>query len=228
MGLPVEEKTKFLSAKVGETDFKSEFRIHQTGLDTVKPGRSLILTCEVYYGSCDGPRKVHWFRQSEESAAEVLYSSGGSSDQCERKTTDSQTNSCVYNLNIHNVSSEQTGTYYCAVAACGQVLFGNGTRVKVQDGADWVFYILVSALVLASVLVGVLGFLLIVAKKKYSILSKEMHKFRAFTSTSSKEEVPEPDTEDVHYTALSINPSNRRQRKTVNTDCVYSSVQLHQ
>uniref|UniRef100_A0A3B3ZY93 Ig-like domain-containing protein n=1 Tax=Periophthalmus magnuspinnatus TaxID=409849 RepID=A0A3B3ZY93_9GOBI len=90
------------------------------------------LYCTVQTGCCEGQHRVHWFKQSEESAAGVLYSHGGSSKKC-KNDTDSPTNSCVYKLPIHNVSSEQTGTYYCAVATCGQVVFGNGTRISIKS-----------------------------------------------------------------------------------------------
>ncbi|XP_055012197.1 neural cell adhesion molecule L1.1-like [Boleophthalmus pectinirostris] len=113
-------------------NFSAGLWINQMALETVKPGISLVLNCKVHFGTCAGQYRVHWFKQSEESAAGVLYSHGGSSDQCDNNTNTS-TNSCVYSLPIHNVSSEQTGTYYCAVDACGQVLFGNGTRVNMKS-----------------------------------------------------------------------------------------------
>uniref|UniRef100_A0A8C6SU40 Ig-like domain-containing protein n=1 Tax=Neogobius melanostomus TaxID=47308 RepID=A0A8C6SU40_9GOBI len=106
-------------------ELNSGLRVDQRESETVEPGGSLSLNCSVQFGTCDGPHGVHWFKQSEESAPGVLYSH---SDQCE-KTTD---NSCVYSLHVRNLSSEQTGTYYCAVAACGKVLFGNGTKVKIK------------------------------------------------------------------------------------------------
>ncbi|KAJ0006337.1 hypothetical protein NQD34_013610, partial [Periophthalmus magnuspinnatus] len=108
-------------------NFDSGLRIDQMPLETVEPGGSLVLNCKVHSGTCAEQYTVHLFKHPEESATGILYSHGGSSDQC-----DSSTNSCVYHLPIHNVSSEQTGTYYCAVAACGQVLFGNGTKVNVK------------------------------------------------------------------------------------------------
>ncbi|KAG7465337.1 hypothetical protein MATL_G00175350 [Megalops atlanticus] len=43
--------------------------------------------------------------------------------------------SCVYKLPKRNLSPSDAGTYYCAVATCGEILFGNGTRLDVQGDA---------------------------------------------------------------------------------------------
>uniref|UniRef100_A0A3B3ZVN3 Ig-like domain-containing protein n=1 Tax=Periophthalmus magnuspinnatus TaxID=409849 RepID=A0A3B3ZVN3_9GOBI len=108
--------------------------VRQSAHEEIEPGHSVILNCSVQTESCEGPHRVHWFKQFVESAAGVLYSHGGGNmhDGCKNKGK-SPTNFCVYNLPIHNVSSEQTGTYYCAVAACGQVLFGNGTQITIKE-----------------------------------------------------------------------------------------------
>uniref|UniRef100_A0A8C6SUW3 Ig-like domain-containing protein n=1 Tax=Neogobius melanostomus TaxID=47308 RepID=A0A8C6SUW3_9GOBI len=94
-------------------------------------GDALILKCSVHVGGCDGRPRVHWFKQPGESAPGVLYSrgGGGGGDQCERKP-DGPANSCIYSLPMHNVSSEQAGNYYCAVAACGYLLFGKATTLN--------------------------------------------------------------------------------------------------
>ncbi|XP_055012195.1 uncharacterized protein LOC110168903 [Boleophthalmus pectinirostris] len=188
-------------------------------LETVKPGISLVLNCKVHFGTCAGEYRVHWFKQSEESAAGVLYSHGGSSDQCDNNTNTS-TNSCVYSLPIHNVSSEQTGTYYCAVDACGQVLFGNGTRVNMKATVDPVFYILTGALVFTSVLVVFLVFSLFVVMKK----NKRQNTAPACedSETLSTRGNTETDPDHLHYAALSVNMKSRRQRNTDPCDCVYS------
>ncbi|XP_056456110.1 glypican-2 [Gadus chalcogrammus] len=39
--------------------------------------------------------------------------------------------SCVYTLPKNNVDSSDAGTYYCALAACGEVVFGNGTQLDI-------------------------------------------------------------------------------------------------
>uniref|UniRef100_A0A8C6WJN3 Ig-like domain-containing protein n=1 Tax=Neogobius melanostomus TaxID=47308 RepID=A0A8C6WJN3_9GOBI len=108
-------------------------KVYQPPHEDAEEGRSIILNCSVHTGSCGEQPRVHWFKQSEEFTAGVLYSHNG--HRCEN-STDRPTNSCLYSLPIYNVSSEQTGTYYCAVAACGQVLFGNGTTVMIKGKVD--------------------------------------------------------------------------------------------
>uniref|UniRef100_A0A3B4AZP1 Ig-like domain-containing protein n=1 Tax=Periophthalmus magnuspinnatus TaxID=409849 RepID=A0A3B4AZP1_9GOBI len=88
-----------------------ESEIHQSPREDVKPNQnSVILNCSVQAESCEGEHRVHWFKQFEESVAGVVYSYGGRGDRCE-SNQDSPTNSLVYNLPVHNVSSEKTGTY---------------------------------------------------------------------------------------------------------------------
>uniref|UniRef100_A0A3B3ZXK4 Ig-like domain-containing protein n=1 Tax=Periophthalmus magnuspinnatus TaxID=409849 RepID=A0A3B3ZXK4_9GOBI len=190
--------------------------VRQSPHEDTEPGHSVTLNCNVQTESCEGEHRVHWFKQSEESAAGLLYIKGSSSDQCE-SNTDSPTKSCVYKLPIHNVSSEQTGTYYCAVAACGQVLFGNGTRITIKCEEDPRIYILSGALVFSSLLVLLLALAVCIMKRKLNWLCR----------TSSNTNAGEQEVNSLHYAALSVHPSSRRQRVTAQTDCVYSSVHPH-
>ncbi|CAB1345277.1 unnamed protein product [Coregonus sp. 'balchen'] len=64
----------------------------------------------------------------------IIYTHGDRSDQCEKSPeAGSPTQSCVYNLPKRNLSLSDTGTYYCAVASCGEILFGNGTKLEIKD-----------------------------------------------------------------------------------------------
>uniref|UniRef100_A0A3B3ZWI5 Ig-like domain-containing protein n=1 Tax=Periophthalmus magnuspinnatus TaxID=409849 RepID=A0A3B3ZWI5_9GOBI len=153
---------------------KATIEVHQYPHEEIEPGHSVILNCSVQTESCEGSHRVHWFKQFVESAAGVLYSHGGGNmhDGCKNKGK-SPPNSCVYNLPIHNVNSKQTGTYYCAVAACGQILFGNGTQITIKDGAQTrIIFILIGALTVSSVLVMLLAFSLCRTKKKCRRFSK--------------------------------------------------------
>ncbi|XP_048885284.1 uncharacterized protein LOC125750949 isoform X1 [Brienomyrus brachyistius] len=118
--------------------------------DTVQPGDSVSLQCTIETGSCAGEHSVYWFRHgSGESLPGVIYSHRNRSDECEKSPeAGSPTRSCVYSLPKGNLSSSDAGTYYCAVAMCGEMLFGNGTKIHIQEPCITVTIIMGSALVL--------------------------------------------------------------------------------
>ncbi|CAK6973027.1 uncharacterized protein LOC122973263 isoform X2 [Scomber scombrus] len=58
-----------------------------------------------------------------------IYTQGGGIDQCELNTN-THTNTCVYNLPMKSLNLSHAGTYYCAVASCGQIVFGKGTTLE--------------------------------------------------------------------------------------------------
>jgi hypothetical protein len=76
---------------------------------------------------------VYWFRAgSGESHPGVIYTPGNRSDDCEKSPeSPSPTQTCVYSLSKNNLSLSDAGTYYCAVATCGEILFGNGTNLNI-------------------------------------------------------------------------------------------------
>ncbi|XP_048014496.1 uncharacterized protein LOC125247262 isoform X2 [Megalobrama amblycephala] len=109
--------------------------IQQSLIDSVHPGDSVNLQCSIFTESCAGEHSVYWFRQSSGDSQGVLYTKGERNGQC-NKNSESQTQSCVYNLLKSNISHSDTGIYYCAVAACGEILFGKGTRLNYRVSGD--------------------------------------------------------------------------------------------
>ncbi len=103
--------------------------LQQSLIDTLHPGDSVSLQCSIFTESCSGEHSVYWFRQSSGESHGVLYTKGERNGQCEN-STESQTQSCVYNLFKSNVSHSDAGIYYCAVAACGEILFGKGAELN--------------------------------------------------------------------------------------------------
>ena len=101
--------------------------VHQLASGNIQPGGSVTLNCTVHTGTCDGEHSVYWFKHSQESHPGLIYTHGGRNDQCERKDN-TQTHTCVYNLPMKSLNLSHAGTYYCAVASCGHILFGNGTN----------------------------------------------------------------------------------------------------
>uniref|UniRef100_A0A669B3S2 Ig-like domain-containing protein n=1 Tax=Oreochromis niloticus TaxID=8128 RepID=A0A669B3S2_ORENI len=110
--------------------------------DPVNPADTTALQCSVFSDSdnntCAGDHDVFWFRAgSDKSHPSIIYTGRKRSNECE-KPSDLQ-NRCVYRFS-KNINSSDEGTYYCAVATCGEILFGNGTTQDVQGICTTSFY----------------------------------------------------------------------------------------
>ncbi|XP_067291896.1 uncharacterized protein [Pseudorasbora parva] len=106
--------------------------VHQSLIDALHPGDSVDLQCSIFSESCAGEHSVYCFRQSLGDSQGVLYTKGERNGQC-KNSSESQTQSCVYNLLKSNISHSDAGIYYCAVAACGQILLGKGTEINIRE-----------------------------------------------------------------------------------------------
>uniref|UniRef100_A0A674PFX8 Uncharacterized LOC115248187 n=1 Tax=Takifugu rubripes TaxID=31033 RepID=A0A674PFX8_TAKRU len=136
----------------------SGLTIDQSASQSIQAEGSVTLNCTVHTGwTCDGDHTVYWFRNSGPSQLGLMYSHTGRNKQCERKT-----NTCFYSFSMKNLNTSQTGTYYCAVAACGHILFGTGPKLVCGDegnhlvlvyflSAAWIFTIIVVVLLSISV-----------------------------------------------------------------------------
>uniref|UniRef100_A0A3P8RW49 Ig-like domain-containing protein n=1 Tax=Amphiprion percula TaxID=161767 RepID=A0A3P8RW49_AMPPE len=103
-----------------------------TASHSVHPGESQTLHCSVFSDSenktCSGDPSVFWFKPgSDKSHPDIIYTDGNRPDECEKRS-DTQ-KSCVYHSS-KTFNSSDAGNYYCAVATCGQILFGNGTSLS--------------------------------------------------------------------------------------------------
>lgn len=100
---------------------------------TIQRGGSVTLNCTVHYGECDEDHSIYWFRQGRHQG--ILHTHSG---QCESLPPPgpSASQSCVYYLQKDNLSSSDAGTYNCAVASCGEILFGKGTNLLIADDVE--------------------------------------------------------------------------------------------
>ncbi|KAF5896280.1 putative immune-type receptor 15a precursor, partial [Clarias magur] len=99
--------------------------------DSVPAGASVTLQCSVLSESRAAELQVLWFRAAPpQSHPQIIYTHHNSGHQCE---SGSPTHTCVYNFSKNILSHSDTGTYYCAVAVCGKIIFGNGTRVQLDS-----------------------------------------------------------------------------------------------
>ncbi|XP_074529770.1 uncharacterized protein LOC141793178 [Halichoeres trimaculatus] len=126
----------YLSIK-GSSERTSNLSVVQLplGSDPVHSGDSMTLQCSVLSDSdnktCPGGHSVFWFRAgSVKSYPDIIYTDENRSNGCEQRPNSQK--SCVYHFS-KNVSSSDAGTYYCAVAACGRILFGDGVKVDIVE-----------------------------------------------------------------------------------------------
>uniref|UniRef100_A0A3P8RUV1 Ig-like domain-containing protein n=1 Tax=Amphiprion percula TaxID=161767 RepID=A0A3P8RUV1_AMPPE len=110
--------------------------------DPEHPGDSVSLQCSVLSDSekktCpEQQHRVFWFRTgSDESHPRLIYADGNNQDECETKPEAQSLQKCIYSFS-KTVTSSDAGTYYCAVATCGQLLFGNGTKLDIKAPSMW-------------------------------------------------------------------------------------------
>uniref|UniRef100_A0A3B1JRD8 Ig-like domain-containing protein n=1 Tax=Astyanax mexicanus TaxID=7994 RepID=A0A3B1JRD8_ASTMX len=103
--------------------------------DPVRLGGDTTLQCSILTDNSAGDHSVYWFRHgSGESDPGIIFTHGNRSDQCKKSSeTVSPTQSCIYKLPKNSLSLSDAGTYYCAVAACGHIFFGDGTKLDLRN-----------------------------------------------------------------------------------------------
>ncbi|XP_013864644.1 uncharacterized protein LOC106518089 [Austrofundulus limnaeus] len=115
--------------------------VQQTpGSGPAHPAYSGELQCSVLSDSnnemCSGDHGVFWFRaRSNTSYPDMIHTDGNRAAHCDKKRDTERR--CRYQFS-KTISSSDAGTYLCAVATCGQILFGSGTNLEMGDlGAIW-------------------------------------------------------------------------------------------
>ncbi|XP_061580840.1 signal-regulatory protein beta-2-like isoform X2 [Cololabis saira] len=130
-------KGEFLRIKGPEPDTIAVSQVSPS--DPVHPGEQITLDCSVFSDSekktC--PSNVYWFRAgSDESHPSLIYAHKNSSGDCNSSPETRSAQKCDYSFS-KTVSSTDAGTYYCAVASCGHILFGNGAKLEIKASDMW-------------------------------------------------------------------------------------------
>ncbi|XP_041845658.1 uncharacterized protein LOC121642776 [Melanotaenia boesemani] len=136
----------YLSLK-GNSERTSNYTVVQTASDPARPGDSVTLQCSVFSDSEDKtcPRNLSafWFKtRSDKSLPQIIYTDGNIHNKCDKRSHPQK--KCVYNF-YKNISSSDDGMFYCAVATCGEILFGDGTKLVTAPPAAYGFIVLVVA-----------------------------------------------------------------------------------
>ncbi|XP_056115082.1 uncharacterized protein LOC130091293 [Rhinichthys klamathensis goyatoka] len=197
-------------------------RIHilqekQPGTSSSDGNATLQCTIQNEQQSCGGEHRVYWFRPGSGKTSPGIINT---QESCKNSSvTASPSRSCVYNLSMRNI---KPGTYYCAVVACGEILFGHGITLDIDDGLKGQhlqFYILIG---LAPLLVisFITNVLLCVTKTKGNT-SQQVH------TTESRAQYHM--TSDMNYAAVNFtnSQSSRQQRVEREWQTEYSGLKLN-
>ncbi|XP_062282237.1 T-cell surface glycoprotein CD8 beta chain-like [Scomber scombrus] len=203
--------------------------------DPVRPGDSVNLQCSVFSGSetktCLEEHNVYWFRTgSNESHPSFIYAHGNSADECEKSPEARSPQKCVYSFS-KKVRSSDAGTYYCAVATCGEILFGNGTKLDIEDSvvsrcdlqkANTVIVLLCAVLAISLV---VTAFLILTIKKKSCDCCNAAAALQTRSETTSDiEQIYEDLLVYSAPTKKTTGKTGKRNTMAAKENCVYTNV----
>ncbi|KAM6894567.1 uncharacterized protein PEZ65_022227 [Lycodopsis pacificus] len=127
---------------------------------------------------------------------------------------------------MKSLNLSHAGTYYCAVASCGHILFGDGTKLDFEDELDSLVsvYLLSGALTFTTILSVLLALSVCMMNKRNSCQSTESH--ARFPAPSTANAQGYQHAEILYYASLSVDLHNgsRRQRDQTWSECVYYSM----
>uniref|UniRef100_A0A671KGE4 Uncharacterized LOC107674797 n=1 Tax=Sinocyclocheilus anshuiensis TaxID=1608454 RepID=A0A671KGE4_9TELE len=171
---------------------------------------AVALQCTVLTQSCAGEHNVYWFRrESGESPPGIIFTQERRNAQCERSSdVNSTAHKCIYSLPKGNLSHSDAGIYYCAVAACGQILFGDAITVDLPDKCFQTHWIT------AALIIVTLSVIVII------IMGAQLYKYRQKDGMQNSQ-LTADDADALNYAALSLQqkPStSRRPRERKSQD----------
>ncbi|XP_037396266.1 uncharacterized protein LOC119263832, partial [Pygocentrus nattereri] len=189
---------------------------------SVSPGESVTLQCRVLSEIRAADLRVLWFRAAAgQSFPEIIYThQNSSSRQCE---ISSSTSCSLYEFSKNILDQHHTGTYYCAVAVCGKIIFGNGTSVQLKDPVD---HVMLTLAVFSAVCVAVIctqTILIHKLRKSEHCAGERVHQGAVGEWTTRQEQ----NTENLHYAAIHIKENKAkggRVKREQPEDVVYSHV----
>ncbi|CAJ1058995.1 uncharacterized protein LOC117817651 [Xyrichtys novacula] len=197
-----------------------------------RPWDSKILQCSVLSDksskTCPDKPRAFWFRSgSDDSRPSVIYTHGNKSDGCEESPETPSLQRCVYSFS-KTVSSSDDETVYCAVVACGEILFGNGKKLT-SEGNDELLYIalyLLSAAVVTCLIV--IAFLIYTIKTRAPCNTADDERRNAAKASADRQSRQRDDNSLV-YAAPTFSKKKpckgeRRNKKRAEEEIVYSGV----
>ncbi|XP_041846189.1 uncharacterized protein LOC121643057 isoform X1 [Melanotaenia boesemani] len=224
-------KRTFLQIKGPEPDITAV--IQEPPSEPLNPGDPVNLQCSVFFKTekktCPADHSVFWFKAgSDDRHPSFLYLHGNSGDKCERTPEANTTQKCVYSFSSE-VTSSDAGTFYCAVATCGEILIGNGTKVDIQASNLW-------DLKVSNTVILLLGAALTVSLVVISVL---VYKIKKATCGCWKDAVMNCDNQQIQqrsevsltyaaptFTQKKACRAERKNMKTSQKETVYSDIRV--
>lgn len=202
------------------------FYVDQIPSASAPLGSSVQLNCSLLSKrdtpvECPSKRSVHWFRSgSEESPARTIYT-------YKHQTEEQDQRKCVYSLTTTLQDVTDTGTYYCAVATCGQILFGNGTRVEISSStALQPVCVALGVLLLCSAVINAVMFYQYRKATHYKGVMTAHNSTDVLDRTEDQSNTAGDNVAGVNYVALDF-PLRKAKRKNIKTglppECFYSA-----
>ncbi|XP_027133166.1 uncharacterized protein LOC104934723 [Larimichthys crocea] len=189
---------------------------------SVQPGDSVTFSCSLLSknkAQCEP--SVYWFRAGSAESHPAMIYTNSSYEEKQR--------SCVYSLSKTVRDSSDTGTYYCTVATCGQILFGEGTKVEIRQKLDPVVFVLgvLLACCVAVITVLIFGISRKRVCKHCNGAKRASHNPRQDRSTVDQSADLGGYSDEVNYAALDFTVRKSKQvkkKKELPQECVYSAV----
>ncbi|XP_076005095.1 uncharacterized protein LOC142999422 isoform X1 [Genypterus blacodes] len=224
----------------GHSDYdlqKSVYVKQDPETKSVQLGDPVSLQCSLLFRNqenrteCPDKRRVSWFR-SGKSHPDLVYTPWNSSADCRASPLSQR--SCVYTLPKHIRSSSDAETYYCAVATCGEILFGDGTRVETRSRSNLGPVDLVLGILLACCVVIISVLCYFVKQRRVcehckGATSASIHLTHG-KSAVDRSSAAETEEEALNYAALNFSTrqvqKGRRTRES-QQESVYSDVKSH-
>uniref|UniRef100_A0A8C5FSZ6 Uncharacterized LOC115552295 n=2 Tax=Gadus morhua TaxID=8049 RepID=A0A8C5FSZ6_GADMO len=225
----------FLSIKDDNHRFVSQTVVQQPVSASAQLGDPVSLECSItsqrtdHSSQCRGEPSVYWFRSgSGPSHSAAIYMNGNRRGECQNSSgPPSAPQSCVYTLPKNNVDSSDAGTYYCALAACGEVVFGNGIKLEITEPNRHLVTMVLG--ILLACCLAVITILFLTRNKKYvcdhrkGTLSASFHAPR----DSQIQKQQDGETDSLNYAALEFSGRKTKGGKKNterNQESVYSAV----
>uniref|UniRef100_A0A3Q2DQ14 Ig-like domain-containing protein n=1 Tax=Cyprinodon variegatus TaxID=28743 RepID=A0A3Q2DQ14_CYPVA len=202
----------FLRVKAASSN--SQLPVQQSTLTPLQIGDSLNLSCSVSAEPCKGEQSLYWLRHTA-SQPSLMYPSAKSCIGLKNGPLHGV--NCTSNLELNSVMSSDAGTYYCALASCGMVVFGEGTNVEILGIGVCLLHSLLVYFLSVALAFSIIGLL---------VLSFLRHKLKAKLCLSCKGKASISNLDFIYICILHSNMffEGQQQEDNAVSICVYSRV----